>query len=220
MTGRFIGLNLNRWRVPAMEHYRSISREPGSEQIASPFALQVLLAVLEQRQPERVLEVGSGIGTMTQLLTAEDRKVYIVEDNAWCLEQMRRRLTRPDRLGLGVGFLHRLIIVDGDQLSPRAALEVLAWDGWILVEGNRRRWRAELRTISHRRFVEVNLRPFDRSKGVWLLVFEPTRAMRIAFGLERLWQAGLSVLSRVWSVLTGAPTFHGKRRPRLRGSTC
>jgi len=101
--------------------------------------------------------------------------------------------------------------VDGDQVAPATALGLLKHRGWMLVEGNRRTWRAGLK-YGYRPFTAVNLRPFDRSKGVWLLAFEPTQRLRLAFALERAWQGILTVASRCWSWLTGSHYSHGKKR--------
>ena len=99
--------------------------------------------------------------------------------------------------------------MDGDQITPSTALGLLKHRGWMLVEGNRRTWRAGLK-YGYRPFTAVNLRPFDRSKGVWLLAFEPTPALRLGFALERAWQRVLIIASRFWTGLTGAPYYHGK----------
>lgn len=213
MTGRFIGLSLRKYRRPAAQHHAGFRQLAGSDQIASPFALTVLMATLEHLQPERVLEVGSGIGTMTTVLAHFGCETHSIEDNAWCATQMRKHLAAwpAYRLSPGLGYLHTLIVVDGDQIKPNIALGVLKIGGWILVEGNRRTWRAGLK-YGYRPFTAVNLRPFDQSKGVWLLAFEPTQALRLGFAAERLWQGTLSFLSRAWSLLSGATSYQGKRR--------
>ena len=214
MTGRFIGLWLRPWRLPAEAHHAAFRARSGSEQIASAFAIAVLRATLDQLQPARVLEVGSGIGTLTYILTASSgREVHSVEDNTYCAAELRRNLAgvQHGRISPGLGHLHQLIVVDGDQIKPNIALGLLARGGWILVEGNRRTWRAGLK-YGYRDFIAVNLRPFDRSKGVWLLAFEPSPTLRLGFALERGWQWVLEVTYRVWSVLTGATPYNGKRR--------
>ncbi len=213
MTGRFIGLGIRKYRRPAAQHHAAFRQLAGSDQIASHFALTVLMAALERLQPERVLEVGSGIGTMTALLTNFGCETHAVEDNPWCATQMRKNLSdwAEYRLSPGLGYLHPLIVVDGDQIRPNIALGVLARWGWILVEGNRRAWRAGLK-YGYRPFAAVNLRPFDQSKGMWVLAFEPSPAIRLGFALERGWQRILGFTSRAWSLLTGATYYHGKRR--------
>jgi len=210
MTGRFLGLHLRPFRLLAESHHRAMRQEPGSEQIASAFALEVLMALLDKLKPRRVLEVGAGIGTMTAILIRHAEKVYVVEDNTWCAAQMRKYL--PDaQIGIGLGYLHHLTVVDGDQLPPLIVTSLLKRGGWVLVEGNRRHWRDGLR-ISRRPHVAVNLRPFDQSKGAWLIAFEPSPRLRMAFALERAWQGVLAVASRAWSLLTGAQAYNGKRR--------
>lgn len=213
MVGRFIGLGIRRHTSVAAQHHADFRSLSGSEQIASPFALAVLLATLERLHPTRVLEVGSGIGTMTDLLTAYGCEIHAIEDNAFCRAELSRNLAdwQVRRLAPGLGYLHQLIVVDGDQIRPNIALGLLARGGWILVEGNRRTWRAGLK-YGYREFTAVNLRPFDRSKGVWLLAFEPRPALRVGFALERAWQRILGVTSRAWAFLSGAPSYHGKRR--------
>ena len=213
MTGRFIGLSLKKYRRPAAQHHAAFRTLAGSDQIASPFALTALMALLERIQPARALEIGSGIGTMTSLLTHFGCQTHTVEDNAFCATQMRKNLEgwAEYRLSQGLGYLHHLIVVDGDQIKPNIALGLLSRGGWMLVEGNRRAWRAGLK-YGYRDFTAVNLRPFDRSKGVWLLAFEPTPALRLGFAIERAWQRVLDVTSRAWALLTGAPSYNGKRR--------
>lgn len=213
MTGRFIGLHLAPYRLPAEAHHAEFRQRAGSEQIASAFAIGGLHALLDRLAPRRVLEVGSGIGTLTAILTARCERVHAVEDHAWCTQAMLTNLNAASRvhLGVGLGYLHDLIVVDGDQITPATALGLLKHRGWMLVEGNRRTWRAGLK-YGYRPFTAVNLRPFDRSKGVWLLAFEPTPRLRLAFALERAWQGLLTLTSRAWSLLTGARVYRGKRR--------
>lgn len=213
MTGRFIGLAIGKYKAAAAQHHADFRAMSGSDQIASPFAIAVLRATLETVQPGRVLEIGSGIGTMTDILTTFGCVVHEIEDNAFCRAELRRNLAdwQVRRISPGLGYLHSLIVVDGDQVRPNIALGLLRQTGWILVEGNRRTWRAGLKCGS-REFTAVNLRPFDQSKGMWVLAFEPTPALRLGFAAERLWQGALSFLSRAWSYLSGATSYHGKRR--------
>jgi len=213
MTGRFLGLNLWKWQRTAAAHHADYRQRSGSEQIASAFAIATLQAILDRLTPRRVLEVGSGIGTLTSILTARCERVHAVEDHPWCTQVMLTNLGASARvhLGSGLGYLHDLIVVDGDQVAPATALGLLKHRGWMLVEGNRRTWRAGLK-YGYRPFAAVNLRPFDRSKGVWVLAFEPTTRLRLAFALERAWQGVLTLTARAWSLLTGARVYRGKRR--------
>lgn len=213
MTGRFIGLRLESPPRFADAYHATVRREIGSEQIASAFAIRVLLALLDRLKPARVLEIGSGIGTLTRLLIRTGAELHIAEDSQWCLHAMRQGLSEAERrkISPGLGYLHDLIVVDGPQVTPATARGLLKAGGWMLVEGNRRTWRAGLK-YGYRPFVELNLRPFDRSKGVWLLAFEPSEGLRLRFAAERVWQGLLNLTARAWSVLTGASYYCGKRR--------
>lgn len=68
---------------------------PGSGYIASGFALGRIIALVEQRRPERILEVGSGIGTITAAVRSAQVDVGLhvaVEDVEFCLEQFAANL--------------------------------------------------------------------------------------------------------------------------------
>lgn len=71
---------------------------PGSGYIASGFALGRIIDLVERRRPERILEIGSGIGTITTAIqSARDRSGRSgphvrVEDIEFCLEQFAANL--------------------------------------------------------------------------------------------------------------------------------
>ncbi|MEZ5179681.1 MAG: hypothetical protein R2746_15775 [Acidimicrobiales bacterium] len=129
---------------------------PGSGYIASGFALGWIIDLVERRRPERILEVGSGIGTITSaVLEARDRTgaggLHVaVEDGPFCLEQFAANLgpraaevvvvPRAADVVAAVGHVaFDLVIVDGgdpDDLAPEErhtftaedrAAEVAAW---------------------------------------------------------------------------------------------
>lgn len=111
---------------------------PGSGYIASGFALGHVIALVERRRPERILEIGSGIGTITTAVREARDRVgasglhVAVEDVPFCLDQFAVNLGhRADEVevvpraadivaALGpVAF--DLVIVDGgdpDDLAP------------------------------------------------------------------------------------------------------
>jgi predicted O-methyltransferase YrrM len=138
-----------------IEVFERFATRPGSGYIASGFALSVIADLVARRQPGAVLEIGSGIGTITTaVLEASDRSGGVVarhvavEDVAFCVEQLeanlgeRRRevevLERARDLDPAGGAFD-LVIVDGghtDDLLPElrstfgpdaVAAEVDAW---------------------------------------------------------------------------------------------
>lgn len=112
---------------------------PGSDFIASGFALAAIAALVERRTPTSILEIGSGIGTITvAILDAQDRVgasdgSYVgVEDVPFCLEQLDANLgARRDRVTFvptaaaappGAGPFD-LVVVDGGAQSDLMAEE-------------------------------------------------------------------------------------------------
>lgn len=188
----------------------------GSQEIASAFALWQIWTLYCDRRPETVCEVGAGIGTITYLL-AQWRiggAAYLaVEDNAWCIEQAKLNLGRwagtvlwYDRVPDYGAF--DMVIVDGPQidLSRTAVLNERAT---VIFEGNRRDQRQRLESAlkeESRPFGRVNLKPEDRSKGIWVYQLEPTA--------EEQWRFyGIAVkefLKDLKARLAGRPV--GKRR--------
>jgi hypothetical protein len=90
------------WDI-ARRIYRLFWRKPGSECIASKFALAHLSAILHNNSIEKVLEFGSGIGTITYLLLThpnKPKKITCTEKNAFCIEQLSVNLPTEIRSNL------------------------------------------------------------------------------------------------------------------------
>lgn len=194
---------------------------PGSEQIASPFAIQALQHWLWTHAPRRILEVGAGIGTLSWVLAeylasrSGPAEAVSVEDDPWCRTEWERNLAswrRRPRLVEKVPVFewYDLLVLDGPQLLS---------DGWaclelgasVFVEGNRRAQRAALRAFMRqagRRYIETPARPPDRSKGVWLGRCEPAWWESLLFATNRIEQWARDLPVR----LAGRPV--GKRHHR------
>jgi hypothetical protein len=77
--------------------HRQFKSKPGSDHIASEFALAHLSALLRRHGPEitSVVEIGSGIGTITYLLVSrlpESTRIVCTEHNSFCLQQLECNL--------------------------------------------------------------------------------------------------------------------------------
>ena len=75
----------------ARKFFSDYNRKPGSERIASEFAIAHLSALLRQIKPASVIEHGAGIGTMTHALLAHPAniaEVITTENNDFCLQQL------------------------------------------------------------------------------------------------------------------------------------
>jgi Predicted O-methyltransferase len=150
--------------------YATYAQKPGSEHIASLDACRGLEQLVRRHRPRRVLEVGSGIGTLTDLLAQTldpDAVLVSLEDNPYCLEQ--RRLNLGPRLGRAsllpdLGALKReifdLVVVDGG-LADASVVPFVAHRGLVFVEGFRGAQRQFLKA-SGRPCACVNIRAMHR----------------------------------------------------------
>ena len=168
---------------------------PGSAQIATLYACQALWWWLNRRRPRSILEIGGGIGCLSAVLARWrhqecNTEVSTVEDNPWCLEQWRKNLGSPPAIRLCASIPRGtwdFVVVDGEQTTT-ALWECLAHRAVIVVEGNRRAQRAEITGALGRHgraFCWAPWRPWDRSKGVWVLQADPRRWERVWFRLVR-----------------------------------
>lgn len=200
----------------------------GSGQIASEFALAGLAEWLKRRCPRRILEIGAGIGTCSEVIRRwmitdfavfVDVEVVCVEDDPWCQAQWSQNLyLRPPGMRLVDKIPNEFfdfLILDGPQIRPED-WAVLAEGATVFVEGNRRPQRQILERYCNsadeslgrlgRPYAKAQFKSSDRSKGMWIYRLNPTPG-------ERLWF--LAVRIREWLLdlplrLIGQPV--GKRR--------
>ncbi len=93
-------------RELASEIFEKFSKKEGSQYIATKGALTWLYACLRTYRPKNILELGPGIGTITEVLLnhfTNIEKVVATEDNQYCLKVLPHNLT--------LGNDPRLIIV-------------------------------------------------------------------------------------------------------------
>src|SRR5262245_33291972 len=75
----------------------SFSRRAGSHRIASAFSLCHLSRLIRVRRPKNVLEIGAGIGAISELILLHQEKVdclYSIESDPSCCAALRENL-RP-----------------------------------------------------------------------------------------------------------------------------
>ena len=198
---------------------------PGSEQIASAFAVEGLAFWLTVREPKRVCDIGAGIGTLTAVIAKwSNAEIVAVEDDPWCLVQARLNLRgywSTHELLRGYWLAHELLfydkvpssymsfdfmILDGPQVR-REDWQALEPHGLIFIEGGRRGQRAhleaELRAMK-RPFCRAHYKPADdRSKGYWLYVVEPLLWERALLAGVRLREWGRDLRARLRGVAMG-----------------
>ena len=76
--------------------FEKYSKLVGSDQIATRFALRIISEHLNEHRPKSILEIGAGIGTITELLIRElpTAKIVSYENNAWCLSQLVKNINQ------------------------------------------------------------------------------------------------------------------------------
>ena len=168
--------------------YEKFGRIVGSEQIATKLALRLISDYVDESNPKKILEVGSGIGTITYLLSRKspNASIYCFELNDWCLTQL---LANVDTTGI------RILITLEDLLLLKDEVDLLVIDDWldypstqelisntqpksIFIEGHRRQQRLfVIKSLwkNHLPFTLQNFRKSDDSyKGGCLILVQPS----------------------------------------------
>lgn len=169
----------------AAEVFDLFSKKEGSQYIATPFNLQALLDLNAATPFGRVLEMGSGIGTMTYLLLAHSNAhVDTYEDNEFCKAALATNLAGYEaRYTLLTEYAtappsqtYDLVIVDGGTGKKHdggamSAVQNIARSvesRIFFIEGQRYQQRTLLRRELARRYVYM-LTNYEGGtyKGVW-----------------------------------------------------
>ena len=79
------------------QQYQKFSRADGSQYIASEYALYRILKLVQKFKPAKILEVGVGIGTISDSILkaykdAYKPEVYGTENNEFCLSRLPKNL--------------------------------------------------------------------------------------------------------------------------------
>ena len=197
--------------------YRHFSTRAGNQHIASVYALERAVALVERFRIQRVLEVGLGIGSLAHaLLTAYPHLQYTgTEANRFCLSQLPENLGAYwQRVRLYASLAEvpaesfGLIIVDGGDPALGRLPSLLEPHGIVFVEGYRLEQVEALRRllgprclrvmdISHRRNPVGGPFPANVwSGGAQILYADPSVRQRLAYVERR-------VLNAVWYRLRG-----------------
>lgn len=169
----------------------------GSQHIGGIDAIKNIIDICTADKPKRILEMGSGIGTITwTLLKFSEGRIDGYESNPWCLDQLRKNLGQPDRLNIVESYRilpphleYDLVIVDGgtggggdvDDGKMRTVylfLKYLDRVGKILVEGSRTGQRTFIRRALKDKYIfrPVRYRPAGEEKGSTVYLLHPTRS--------------------------------------------
>lgn len=205
--------------MDARDIFDRFRARPGSDQIASAFALSGLAYWLNRQRPGRVLEIGAGIGALSEVIrrwmTSDfaafaETEAVCVEDDPWCQVRWREHLAF---LPPGMRLVDKIpneffdfVILDGPQIRPEE-WAVLTPQATVFVEGRRREQCRALRAfLTGMASASASWRPGDRTKGYTVFRLAPTPAERRWFRYIRIREWWRDLPRR----LSGRPL--GKRR--------
>ena len=184
-----------------LEIYNHFKQLPGSQHIATANAVDGLIKWLDRKRPQRILEIGAGIGTVTYaILNYVERHtkdlthpiLTSVEDNDFCLGQLEENLGQrlnKVRLVRDLSDVQRsseqfdFLIVDGGDPEDGRFASLIAERGVVFVEANRLEQRKHIDKLN-RRYAYTNFyRPQPDREGrpgsYHVFQFEPTMAERV-----------------------------------------
>lgn len=159
-------------------HFKSV---PGAGGIASEHAIGGLIKIIKKKKPKKILELGSGMGTLTYAIMASlgnffgkefSYDFYTVENDEFCLGQLKKNLEGfEDKCTVinnisevfSKGIQFDLIVVDGggnlpDDMGPMNIENMVERKGVIFIEGSRRYQREMIKKwYAGRNYITVNI---------------------------------------------------------------
>jgi len=198
----------------ARQIWHRFSRLPGSQHIARQYAVYGLIHWLRKVKPRSVVEVGAGIGTLTYTSLVALNDVHVsdgqpgfrlvtIENNAFCLEQLRQNLggmlrqveVIPDltQLPASLGNVE-FLIVDGGDFKETRYYANLAQGAVVFVESHRGDQRKTLTKVNAQRpFARARFQALDGYGRFWIYKFEPSFIERAGFVRVNV-QTGMRIL--------------------------
>lgn len=163
--------------------FEKYSKLVGSDQIATRYALRIISKHINEHQPKSILEIGAGIGTITELLIRElpSAKIVSYENNAWCVSQLAKNI---DQKQVQIITSHKsllettesdFLIID-DYLDEETTLALISRikPGSVFIEGHRRRQRLYVIRSYKKMGWKINFKnyrkSFDSDKGGCIII--------------------------------------------------
>ena len=113
----------------AIDIYNYFKTLPGSEHIGKPVSIDALIQICGEIKPQRVLEMGGGIGALScTLLKYSNAFLDIYEDNEFCIGELRKNLAE---------YKERFQIISAyNVLPPSKNYDLVVIDGGTGTEGD------------------------------------------------------------------------------------
>ncbi|GAA4316368.1 hypothetical protein GCM10023115_25430 [Pontixanthobacter gangjinensis] len=133
------------------QQYQKFSQAEGSQYIVSEYALNQILKLVQKFKPVNILELGVGIGTISDsILKRYNSKyqpnVYGIENNSFCLSKIPENLGEDYRKlklfnsiqGLPENIKFDFLIIDGKDNDLELLKDKIRDKAIIVVEGDRK----------------------------------------------------------------------------------
>lgn len=139
--------------------YQKFSQAEGSQYIASEYALFRILKLIEKFKPKNILEVGAGIGTISDSILKfnfpQDIQLFASEADNFCLEKLPENLGGdfsklklfPHIADLPHEAIFDFVIIDGKEEHLTSVKNMLSKNAIIVVEGDRKDQTDTLRKL-------------------------------------------------------------------------
>jgi hypothetical protein len=133
----------------AVQNYKIFCSHEGSQYIASEFALEIILNLIQKFNVKSILELGLGIGsisdTVLQYADSNSHEINYVgtEKNDFCLAALPKNVTNFNRIGLYAELSEianqsfDLIIIDGSDAALHDIVAYCKPHTIIFIEGDR-----------------------------------------------------------------------------------
>lgn len=192
----------------ARQIWNTFKEKEGSRHIASPVAIAALTSWLRYEKPNRILEIGAGIGTLTysavktlnRIFPTRNYSLISLESNSFCCHELAKNLAafKDDFTTFSdVSDIPKdskdfdFVITDGGNEAQTELFSSLSQRAFIFIEGNRREQSQTLETVLQgRRFIKADVRNLRRGilndgangiKGYRIYKINPTFKHRIIF---------------------------------------
>jgi protein-L-isoaspartate O-methyltransferase len=188
-----------RRKIQAERYYRYFSGLPGNKHIANLFAIEKLLDIIRIQRPQKILEIGLGIGSISYSimdylhLKNKTTEYHGTEANDFCLSVLPNNLKEYYQkiiLYKSINEIDKnkyfdMVIVDGSDDALERVSELISKNGIIFIEGDRKSQQKTLvRLFPNYKFVhtvsdykEPEYDPFitgDWSGGGKIIYVDPT----------------------------------------------
>ncbi len=147
----------------------------GNDQIATKLALNVISQHIAFTAPESILEIGSGIGTITDLLIHQlpSSEIFCYEVNSFCLAQLKKNVSSPriiilDKLNKLQKINRKIdfMIID-DLIDKRTTFQLIrkTTPSTVFIEGHRRMQRLHVMLAYRKIGKSFSFRNIKKAEG-------------------------------------------------------